>query len=214
MLYLESQEQERGFDIGENQFTYAIITWYHGLLFSPSLPPSNPSPIFSSTWLRAILVILEFLEFLELFTWSQIVVTQCTSYNSSCSRPSWSSESLTTVLTASVASLILLFTFSPVPFSVAAGAAWPSSSSITLPSLSVSFLVFPSYASTLCLPFSLINWVRSSTVREPLYTIGSDLPPAGKSLIVGNPWISSGTSLAVASTLAIRICSEAVGWEA
>ncbi len=32
--------------------------------------------------------------------------------------------------------------------------------------------------------------------------MGSSLPPAGKSLMVGNPWISSGTSLAVASTLA------------
>ena len=33
--------------------------------------------------------------------------------------------------------------------------------------------------------------------------IGSCLPPAGKSLMVGKPWISSGTSLAVASTLAM-----------
>ena len=33
--------------------------------------------------------------------------------------------------------------------------------------------------------------------------IGSSLPPAGKSLMVGKPWISSGTSFAVASTLAM-----------
>ena len=32
---------------------------------------------------------------------------------------------------------------------------------------------------------------------------GASFAPAGKSLIVGKPWISSGTSLAVASTFAI-----------
>lgn len=40
--------------------------------------------------------------------------------------------------------------------------------------------------------------------------IGESLLPAGKSLMVGKPWISSGTSLAVASTLAI-VMGEVVG---
>ncbi len=39
--------------------------------------------------------------------------------------------------------------------------------------------------------------------------MGSSLPPAGKSLMVGKPWISSGTSLAVASTFAMVTCEEA-----
>lgn len=50
-------------------------------------------------------------------------------------------------------------------------------------------------------------------VRDPEYEMGSDLPPAGKSLMVGKPWISSGTSLAVASTLATVTFEEKAGLE-
>ena len=45
-------------------------------------------------------------------------------------------------------------------------------------------------------------------VREPEYVMGLSLLPAGKSLMVGKPEISSGTSLAVASTLAMVIRGE------
>lgn len=38
--------------------------------------------------------------------------------------------------------------------------------------------------------------------------MGSSLPPGRKSLMVGKPWISSGTSLAVASTLAMVTLEE------
>src|SRR5437763_690234 len=117
-------------------------------------------------------------------------------YNSS-----WISSSLptTAVLTASAASLAALLTFSFTPslassaassaFSVAAGAAWPMVSALASASSAGE-----TYASTLYLPFSLIKLARSST--------GLSLASAGKSLMVGKPWISSGTSLAVASTLA------------
>ena len=37
--------------------------------------------------------------------------------------------------------------------------------------------------------------------------------PAGKSFMVGKPWTSSGTSLAVASTLATVTCLAKVGLE-
>lgn len=45
-------------------------------------------------------------------------------------------------------------------------------------------------------------------VREPVYVTGADFPPAGNSLMVGKPAISSGTSLRVASTLAMVTCLE------
>jgi hypothetical protein len=52
-----------------------------------------------------------------------------------------------------------------------------------------------------------MNAARSSTVRAPEYEIGESFLPAAYSLIVGKPWISSGTSLRVASTLEITTLS-------
>jgi hypothetical protein len=89
----------------------------------------------------------------------------------------------------------------PAPDSVAAGAAFGKSDAAAASSAGTSTL-------TAWLPFSAMNLTRSSTVRAPLYAIGESFFPAAYSLMVGKPWISSGTSLAVASTLAMVTLSE------